>query len=280
MLKNEEGIPGGIIENAHSQANIITENARLNAEHRLSDAQQDRETRLADAQEQASIIIRSVHGYYYNSDDSLMSWIPSKGSKPEPIYACSLPISDICFDEENEIVLWANKLMGTIMTSNTNKFDPQVLYHCDRPSSVTADPQSNAIFWISDHRRIMTGDIEGDKIGHHLNLPVRSRYRNVENLKLVSARDAKDDLNLFWADGANIFRSTTAGEYEVIYNSIESKPIYLAVDRAKLVLYWMDFQTKAICSCDFNGENYEEVFSFSSPGFLTGLAINSLAGHI
>ena len=245
----------------------------------IKNAENQKSIKIAATQLNAKSIIDGIHGYYFVSKNSVSLWQPNKHTDPVKIHANFRPISDISVDEQNGVLLWSNKNLGAIMSASLEGGNPTTLYHCTAPNSVATDPSSNKIFWISNFKKIMMGDVSGETASEYLQLPTSSTYDGVLNLKLEAARDQSNNLLLFWADGTHIYKSSASKEFSSIYSSKDASPIYVAIDKVRSIVYWLDDKINAVCSCDFEGQNYQQVFSVPVSQ-VKGMSVNGSTGDL
>lgn len=270
----------GIVEKAKSLVAQLQMQAQQEAEAKVAAARASASAGLAAARARAKLITGAVHGYYFNNQKSLSVWAPSQGTQLEKISGNFRPVSDIEVDEENGVLLWSNTYLGAIMTAQLDGGNPCTLYNCTAPQSVAADPNGGAIYWASNFNKIMLGNLQGAPATEYLKLPSGSKYDGVSALKIDAARDENNNLLLFWADGETIYKASSGSDIAPIFHAATSRPVYIALDKVNLLVYWLDMKLQAICSCDFSGGNFKTVLPLDSPQNLRGLRVEPSNGDI
>lgn len=86
---------------------------------------------------------------------------------------------------------------------------------------------------------------------------------------------------LFWTsekdNWGKVWRSNLDGYgYQEIFSSLTSRPNRLAIDYGVERIYWTDYATATIASCDFDGQHYYEIFRNAQSVLMpTALAISN-----
>ncbi|MFV1974515.1 MAG: hypothetical protein ACC651_02140 [Candidatus Scalindua sp.] len=277
MLKKHSGEYLRIMNLAKSHVHGQITQAQAQADANVQQAHTDARQMLKNKQKQAKWMNAPVLKYCFNVNQELSNWEPIEEKPPFSLAQASSTITDVIVNSSEKKIFWPEHDYGTINRCDADGSNIQVIYNVNMPHSLAADFEAGKLFWLENFNCIMEGDIEGSVAPKKV-LDIDKYAGNVKYIKFDAIKNTEGKYTFYWADGYHVNCATSNQDKKQLSKTPE--PTYMAVDRVRQKLYWMDDNKNLIFRANMDGSGEETVCPINTMYIKRGMSVDEITGNL